>query len=228
VTGIVLSGTRGDGAAGLLEIKRAGGITIVQDPEEALFAGMPQTAIGKSEIDFVLPITEIAAKIVELATRDEPDGRGEPMKQDPQFGQEQLIEDREHFKNNGKTTPRTLLTCPECGGVLWETHQSHVLGYRCQIGHTFSEESLAVSHANSVETALWAAVRMLEERVALSARMASRAKEQGMSRSEQQFREMEEDASRTVAILRNLITSSRVITPVLPPDESADAAIHHS
>jgi two-component system, chemotaxis family, protein-glutamate methylesterase/glutaminase len=103
--------------------------------------------------------------------------------------------------------------------VLWEMHSSNMLAYRCQIGHQFSEESLGVLQANSVETALWAAVRMLEERVALSARMASRAKEQGLTRSEKQFRAMEEDASRTAAIIQNLISSGNAIMPVLPPEE---------
>ena len=65
---------------------------------------------------------------------------------------------------------------------------------------------------------------MLEERVALSARMAARAKEQGMVRSERQFRAMEEDASRTAQIIQNLLSSGRAFIPVVPPDELTDPA----
>lgn len=224
VIGIILSGTLGDGALGLLEVQRAGGTTIVQDPEEALFSGMPSNAIRKTMVDYILPLGSIAAKIIDLANKSQPGNGVGHMDQDEYIGKEQLQEDRELFMANEKSSPRTLLTCPECGGVLWEMHASKVLGYRCQIGHQFSEESLGVSQANSVETALWMAVRLLEERVALSARMASRANEQGMGRSEQHFRDMEEDASRTAAIIRNLITNGRVVIPVLPSEELVDSA----
>jgi two-component system, chemotaxis family, protein-glutamate methylesterase/glutaminase len=218
VIGIILSGTLGDGSMGLLEVNQAGGTTIVQDPQEALFSGMPSTAIKKTKVDFVLPLAAIAAKIIELVANDTLYKEVDYMEQNEFFGKKQLQEDKEHFKSNGKSSPRTLFTCPECGGVLWEMQQENALVYRCQIGHQFSEESLGVSQANSVETALWAAVRLLDERIALSARMANRAKEQGMDRSEKQFRDMEEDASRTAAIIRNLITNGHVVVPVLPPE----------
>jgi two-component system, chemotaxis family, protein-glutamate methylesterase/glutaminase len=223
VIGVILSGTLGDGAMGLLEVKQAGGLTIVQDPQEALFSAMPFHAIQKSQVDFILPVKQIAKKLVELVNGDERKTGEEQMKPEKYIGKEQLQKDREHFKSNGKSSPRTLLTCPDCGGVLWEMHSSNMLAYRCQIGHQFSEESLGVLQANSVETALWAAVRMLEERVALSARMASRAKEHGLTRSEKQFRAMEEDASRTAAIIQNLISSGKAIMPVAPPEELKDS-----
>ena len=222
VVGIILSGTLGDGSIGLSEIKRTGGITIVQDPNEALFPGMPLNAIRKTKVSFILPLEKIGTKIIELVKNGKPEIGVSLMDQEDYVGEKQLKEDREKFKANEKTSPRTLLTCPDCGGVLWEMHASDVLGYRCQIGHRFSEESLGVSQANSVETALWTAVRLLEERGALAARMASRAEEQKLSRSKQQFREMEEDASRTAAIIRNLISSGHVVVPILPPEEFED------
>ena len=224
VIGIILSGTLGDGAMGLLEIQRAGGTTIVQDPSEALFSGMPVSAIQKTRVDFILPSKDISTKLVELVNGNSIRMEVNQMEPDEHIGEKQLKEDREQFKNIEKNSPRQLLTCPDCGGILWEMCDSKVLGYRCQIGHQFSEESLGVSQANSVETALWAAVRLLEERGALAARMATRAGEQGLRRSEQRFSEMETDASQTAAIIRNLIASGRVVTPVLPPDELIDAA----
>src|SRR5688572_19965913 len=67
VVGVVLSGNLDDGTAGLQAIKLQGGTAIVQDPDTAVYQGMPQSAIENVDIDFVLPVNEIAAKLVVLA-----------------------------------------------------------------------------------------------------------------------------------------------------------------
>ena len=66
VVGIVLSGTLRDGALGLAAIKLRGGVTIVQDPDEALFAGMPNSALGASQIDYCLGAADIPKRLIEL------------------------------------------------------------------------------------------------------------------------------------------------------------------
>jgi two-component system chemotaxis response regulator CheB len=63
---VVLSGTRDDGTAGLQKIKRLGGVTLVQDPAEALYDGMPRNAIAHVAVDGVLTCDELAAAIVRL------------------------------------------------------------------------------------------------------------------------------------------------------------------
>ena len=57
--GIILTGTGADGTLGMKEIKEKGGLTIAQDPEEAEYDGMPQSAISTGIIDLVLPIAEM-------------------------------------------------------------------------------------------------------------------------------------------------------------------------
>ncbi|RBP09679.1 two-component system CheB/CheR fusion protein [Roseiarcus fermentans] len=75
---IVLSGAGSDGALGVKAMKEAGGIIIVQDPEDAEYASMPRSAIETGLADFVLPIRAIAEKLPDLI-RDRPrlqvDGR---------------------------------------------------------------------------------------------------------------------------------------------------------
>jgi two-component system CheB/CheR fusion protein len=57
--GIVLSGTGSDGAAGLKDIKAAGGMAMVQQPETAAYDGMPRAALMTGVVDYVLPIEKM-------------------------------------------------------------------------------------------------------------------------------------------------------------------------
>ena len=67
VTGVILTGTLEDGAAGLWWIKRMGGAAIVQDPAEAQFDDMPRTALSHVTADYVVPVSEMAAILDRLA-----------------------------------------------------------------------------------------------------------------------------------------------------------------
>jgi len=64
--GVVLSGTASDGTKGLKAIKDNGGFTFAQDLESADFSGMPDSAIQKGVVDFVLPPDKIPTKLLEL------------------------------------------------------------------------------------------------------------------------------------------------------------------
>jgi two-component system, chemotaxis family, CheB/CheR fusion protein len=64
---IVLSGSGSDGTLGLRQVKEAGGLTVAQDPADAEYDAMPQSAISTGQVELVLPAAEIAAKLVEYA-----------------------------------------------------------------------------------------------------------------------------------------------------------------
>ncbi|MEX2471168.1 MAG: chemotaxis protein CheB, partial [Gemmatimonadota bacterium] len=64
--GIVLSGTGSDGTMGIRAIREAGGITIAQTPAEAEFSSMPKSAIQTGQIDLVLSIPDMPARIIDL------------------------------------------------------------------------------------------------------------------------------------------------------------------
>lgn len=65
--GVILSGAGSDGAVGIARVKEMGGVTVVQAPEDAEHASMPQSAIATGAVDFVLPVVEIPQKLIELA-----------------------------------------------------------------------------------------------------------------------------------------------------------------
>ncbi len=66
--GVILTGMERDGAKGLLEIKKAGGYTIAQDEKTSVVFGMPKAAIEIGAALEVLPIQEIAPRLVELCS----------------------------------------------------------------------------------------------------------------------------------------------------------------
>ncbi|CAN5881692.1 hypothetical protein BH24DEI2_BH24DEI2_09940 [soil metagenome] len=66
---VVLSGTGSDGSSGLGQVKEAGGLTVAQDPGEAEYPAMPQSAINTGQTDLVLAVRDIPAELVKLTGR---------------------------------------------------------------------------------------------------------------------------------------------------------------
>jgi two-component system, chemotaxis family, protein-glutamate methylesterase/glutaminase len=223
VIGVILSGMLGDGANGLLSIKRAGGIALVQDPKEAVFSSMPEIAIQKAPVDDVLPIDQLVEKIIRLIEQpiaiEQPELGDVQMSEVSNFENAEIREDRNQFEGNKDTSPRTLLTCPDCGGVLWESKSNGGTQYHCQIGHIYSEESLVELQGNNLENALWVAVRVLEERSLLARRLASRVREKNSKRSELQFLQTAKEADETRDIIRNVLLNGSLKNAVMLSDD---------
>jgi two-component system chemotaxis response regulator CheB len=64
--GVVLTGANADGAAGLVAIKRSGGVCIAQDPASAERPEMPAAAVATGVADYVLPLDEVAPRLASL------------------------------------------------------------------------------------------------------------------------------------------------------------------
>src|SRR4051812_25474238 len=67
---VILSGTDSDGVIGLKHVRAQGGLTIVQDPNEAEFDSMPASAVSTGMVDWVLPVSQMAAKLVEFVENE--------------------------------------------------------------------------------------------------------------------------------------------------------------
>jgi two-component system chemotaxis response regulator CheB len=79
VVGVVLTGMLDDGTAGLWAIKDHGGVVIVQAPQEALWASMPQNALQQVAVDYCLPLAEVAPTLVRLSATPTPEERAFPI-----------------------------------------------------------------------------------------------------------------------------------------------------
>lgn len=176
VVGVVLTGMLHDGTAGLDFIKRCGGVAVVQDPADAEFPSMPESALRAVAIDYVVPLDEMGALLTKLVSPDSssaPPAMKTPIPPDLKLEAaiaERVLGTAEQAAQLGTQVP---LTCPDCGGALWQVHEGHVLRYRCHTGHAYTAEALAESSQEALEETLWVALRMLEERKNLLGSMAS-------------------------------------------------------
>jgi two-component system chemotaxis response regulator CheB len=83
VVGVLLSGALDDGTLGLEAIKRGGGLSLVQEPSDALYPAMPQSAISHGSPDLIGTVDELARFVIELAAR----GAENPRLMDESGGQ---------------------------------------------------------------------------------------------------------------------------------------------
>jgi two-component system chemotaxis response regulator CheB len=154
VIGIVLTGALDDGTAGLAAVKEAGGIAIVQDPDEAFAPSMPRSARAFVAVDYVLPVREMAMLITDLTRKEtgsEPPKSGAHVEaMEPDLGQPPPV--RHGGDRPGKVS---IFTCPECHGTLWEADEDGIVRYRCRVGHVYSVESMLAAQTDSVDRALW-------------------------------------------------------------------------
>ena len=200
VVGVVLSGGRDDGSAGLYAIKARGGVAIVQDPKEAVTPNMPKNALNMVDVDFCLPIREIAEVLVELAS-----GKATDVTESPDGGnaiEDQATVDRPTSEPPGDQIP---LTCPECDGPLYAVKDGELALFQCFVGHRFSPESLSEEHTEALERALWTATRKLKERVVLHQNLLEQKRNKG---EQELFKRLEESvttARNDLKLLREIL-----------------------
>jgi two-component system chemotaxis response regulator CheB len=194
VIGVVLSGALDDGTAGLRMIADAGGCPIVQDPARSLYPGMPRSALDHVPGAIVAPVADIAARICEII--DRPVTATEPVQAQASVSTGPSMAERSDI--DARRGALTDLTCPECGGTLWESEENGVTRFRCHVGHAFTVGTLDVGQSDALESALWGALRSLQERAALFRRLSRRAGDPSRYTAKAREAEQHAEALRTV------------------------------
>lgn len=228
VVGIILSGALNDGTAGLLAIKRAGGVALVQDPATAAFPGMPTSALAYVPVDRSLSLPALADKVVELATGEVQalEGSVTMEEMDDEQKAEMWVETEIAGLNPGAITriaPHSTIssyTCPDCHGPMWEIQDGPLLRFRCRVGHAFTAESMFEGQIDNVEEALWMALNILEESEQLYVRLASDARERQHRWMTEQFEQKMHAIKERAAVIRRLLVSD--------PEESRSSSAEES
>lgn len=220
--GIVLTGALDDGTAGLWTIKDYGGLAIVQDPQEAMFPSMPESALEHVEIDYVRPVAQIGPLLVEL-TQQSVERGGSSMSKELKIEHRIALADNALESGVMELGPPSPYTCPECHGTLMQYTTGGLVRFRCHTGHAFSATGLAANVKDSVEESLWNALRAIEESVMLLRQLADQSRATGHHQDAQRFLEQCLAAEQQSQIVRQAVMHYDQPGPRQPvSDQSGD------
>ena len=175
--GAVLTGTLGDGASGLWALAVCGGVTVVQDPHDAAHPQMPISAMNRLQPDHVAPLAGLPALLNRLVQQPAVELMPVPerirLEIEVARGAESTMDDMDQVGQ------RSVLTCPDCGGVMWRIKDGHFVRYRCHTGHAYTAEVIDLAIDENLRRALASAHRLHRERTALLEDMRGRAEAAG-------------------------------------------------
>lgn len=201
--GVVLTGTLGDGASGLWAVSQCGGATVVQDPRGAAFPDMPRNALNRLNPDHVVALDQMPALLVRLAH--------EPAAE-PQRLPANVRAELEIARNGGgkmsimdRIGRRSVLSCPDCQGVMWEIDEGNLTRFRCHVGHTYTAELMSLALDENLRRALGSAQRALEERLALADKLHRQAQESGHRHLAENWSAKARDYGTEMKVIRDAI-----------------------
>jgi two-component system chemotaxis response regulator CheB len=180
---MVLTGRLDDGTVGLQAVHARGGITVVQAPEEAEYPSMPTSALRYVKVAHTVRIADAGALLIRLvaepATAQEDFPLTAAIEVESSIA-EQVMNTNEFLANVERIGKRTTYTCPDCNGAIWQIGDDEPLKLRCHVGHSFTGELFSSGQSQAIETALWTAIRIMEEKVTFSRQLAQRKRKQNM------------------------------------------------
>jgi len=202
VIGVVLTGALDDGTAGLVSVKRHGGLAVVQNLEEAYFPDMPRAAMQHVDVDAVVTLAELARKLPKWTRQKAP---AAPAKSPPLLDLESRLQLEGIPQEVVAPGLHAAFSCPACGGVLNEIHDGKLTRFRCRVGHAYNPEALQHAQSLDLETALWAALRALEEQAELARRLAARARNAKQSKAAARYDARVSDSERQAGTVRQAL-----------------------
>jgi two-component system, chemotaxis family, protein-glutamate methylesterase/glutaminase len=220
--GVVLSGLLDDGATGLRFVKESGGAAVVQEPGDAQFPSMPRAALSLVAADRVVGAADMGHALCELIDEVLPSELLASVPVANAVGADRDIEGRDRVEIEDPVAtaallegPPSALTCPECGGALWEQVDGETLRFACHVGHAYTLLSLLEEQGRDLEGTLWSAVRSLEERAEVHRRLARRTS----GAREAVYDDRANEAQAHARSLREMLSAAgRIAAPV--PDEA--------
>ena len=198
--GVILTGRLDDGSSGLHAIKRCGGLAIVQDPRDAPYPDMPTSALASTPVDHIVTLGEMAALLGRLVSQ--PARAGAPPSEELRREVGIAAERDSDMALNERLGERSVLTCPECHGLLWEIKEGELVRYRCHVGHAFTLDALEAEQGTELDHALSSALRALNERIHVVRRLAEEARKLQHDRMVRRWESRVREYERQAAVIR--------------------------
>lgn len=205
VIGVVLTGMLDDGTSGMWSINRLGGVSVIQDPQEAPYPSMPESVAQHVAVDHVVTVAQLGSLLAELVQQEVgqrpslSNGQESRLAKEVKLTQEDSAFDMYIF-SIGELSP---LTCPECHGTLVSIQEGTLTRYRCHTGHGFTAKALLSGVTQTVEDSVWNAIRALEETIMLLEQAANGLQE--ASPSGEDYRGQIEQAQEQLRLLRSIV-----------------------
>lgn len=206
VIGVVSSGLLNDGAAGLDAVKRCGGVALVQDPSDSIADEMPLAALEATVADLCIPSARMGDVLSDLVRA--PAGPALPIPPDLPLEVDIAAGERLHSDGLQRIADPVALSCPACGGVLSRMQAGQPLRFRCQVGHGYTADALATEQESRVDEAMRVALRIIEERAELVARMADDGRRAGRKAVAEMYDDRAREYRRYADTIRAAVLSS--------------------
>jgi two-component system chemotaxis response regulator CheB len=204
VISVVLSGMLDDGTAGSLAVHQRGGLVVAQDPTDALFPSMPRHVVELAAPDLVAPAAELGAMLATLVS-DDPDQPDSPPSDLLSMEADLALMDDPAMHSPDRPGVPSGYSCPDCAGTLFQIDDQGLLRFRCRVGHAWSAAALLGEQSAQLDTALWMALRSLEEKAALARELADRAEARGNVLTRDRYLQQADEAVRAAALIRSVL-----------------------
>ena len=225
VIGVILSGALDDGTAGLWTVKHRGGIAIVQDPNDAEVASMPENALREVAVDYVVPVSEMADLLVRLSNEQAAETSEVFMEDDEKTKIEIRIaaEDSAFELGIMRLGELTPYTCPECHGVLTTLRNGKLMRFRCHTGHVFSAAALLTTVTENIEDSLYSAIRGVEESVMLLNHLGDHFAEVNQTKLTAMYFKKAKEAEARTRLIRQAVLSHEQLSKESLLQQAEDA-----
>jgi len=201
--GIILTGMLDDGTAGMSAIKRCGGTSIVQDPNEAEYPDMPLSVMNETKVDYCVPLAQIGSVISDIILSKDVVNTLIP----PDIIKEVSISEggAASIGELQQIGESTVISCPDCGGVLFEMTNDRPTRYKCHTGHTYSLNNLLIKKNKNMEASLWVALRIVEERKYLLQQLADKNIKRGFHLTASDYSKRNEELEGHINNLKKIL-----------------------
>jgi two-component system chemotaxis response regulator CheB len=207
VIGIVLTGLLDDGTSGMIGIQKCKGTTIVQDPNEAEYPDMPLSVLSNIEVDYCMPLSQIGYIIFDTVQHKKIEGHPVPpeLQIEAEIAEKALV----GLEYVSKLGEHSVYACPDCGGGLWHIKEKSFDRFKCHVGHSFSQEDLLKKQSDALESTMWVALRMMEERRNLLAKIANDEGKRGLKTISREHSERADDLRKHIEILKGVLFQTK-------------------